>query len=56
MKLIPAIVKGFETLWKVEFREKPLSREELARAREIEERRYGLPDWASEARERSFCS
>ena len=44
--LIRNILSGFESLWKVGFEEKPLSEEELMRARELEEKRYGSPEWA----------
>ena len=55
-RLTRAIVNGFASLWKVAFDEKPLSGEELAQARELEERRYGSSDWASDLRVRSFSS
>lgn len=55
-RLIRAIVKGFETLWKVELKEKPLGPEELEQAKELEGRRYASVEWASGLRERSFSS
>jgi lipoate-protein ligase A len=49
------IVKGFGSVWKVSFKEEPLTEEELAAARRIEETRYASSDWAL-LRERSFFS
>ena len=44
--LIARILRGFENAWKVDLQEAPLSGEELARAAEIEEKRYSSPEWA----------
>ena len=45
-RLIDGIVNGFRSLWKADLQERPLSREELLKAGELERKRYDSAEWA----------